>query len=73
MHHLIYKFQVKLPNHFPSKISQRPSFATSPARETISTKLYVGRVWNTLTEKDIFDVFDAEAKKLSPFAKVSYS
>lgn len=44
-----------------------------PARETISTKLYVGRVWNTLTEKDIFDVLDSEAKKLSPLAKVSYS
>lgn len=42
------------------------------SQEIISTKLYVGRVWNTLTEKDIFDALDAEAKKLSPLAKVSY-
>ncbi|EJW85491.1 hypothetical protein WUBG_03595 [Wuchereria bancrofti] len=62
--------QVKLPNHFTNRISQQPSFEMLPAQETISTKLYVGRVWNTLTEKDIFDVFDAEAKKLSPLAKV---
>ncbi|VDO70505.1 unnamed protein product [Onchocerca flexuosa] len=41
-----------------------------PAHETISTKLYVGRVWNTLTEKDIFDALDEEAKKYSPRAKV---
>uniref|UniRef100_A0A0R3RT64 TAR DNA-binding protein 43 n=1 Tax=Elaeophora elaphi TaxID=1147741 RepID=A0A0R3RT64_9BILA len=61
--------QVKLPNHFPNRTSQQP-FAMLPVRETISTKLYVGRVWNTLTEKDIFNVFDAEAKKLSPLAKV---
>ncbi|CAG9531906.1 unnamed protein product [Cercopithifilaria johnstoni] len=62
--------QVKLPNHFPNRIPQQPTFAMLPARETISTKLYVGRVWNTLTEKDIFDVLDAEAKRLSPLAKV---
>ncbi|VDK57424.1 unnamed protein product, partial [Gongylonema pulchrum] len=37
---------------------------------TVSTKLYVGRVWNTLTEQDIFDALDAEAKKVSPLAKV---
>lgn len=68
----IFKFQVKLPNHFTNRISQQSSFEMFPAQETISTKLYVGRVWNTLTEKDIFDVLDAEAKKLSPLAKVSF-
>uniref|UniRef100_A0A915Q4Z6 RRM domain-containing protein n=1 Tax=Setaria digitata TaxID=48799 RepID=A0A915Q4Z6_9BILA len=61
--------QVKLPNHFNSRIAQQMPFEIAPPQETISTKLYVGRVWNTLTEKDIFDVLDAEAKKLSPLAK----
>ncbi|VDK80532.1 unnamed protein product [Onchocerca ochengi] len=70
--------QVKLPNHFTNRIVQQQQqqqqqqsfFETIPAQETISTKLYVGRVWNTLTEKDIFDALDEEAKKFSPRAKV---
>lgn len=42
------------------------------SEDRISTKLYVGRVYTDISENDLKDLFDNEAKKISPLAKVCF-
>ncbi|VDN08299.1 unnamed protein product [Thelazia callipaeda] len=59
--------QVKFPNHFANK-PQKTNIGMNMTQDSASTKLYVGRVWNAITEKDIFDALNTEARKISPYA-----
>ncbi|VDN03122.1 unnamed protein product [Thelazia callipaeda] len=53
--------QVKYPEH---------SQDGSDQDDRITTKIYVGRVYAEITENDLHQLFDEEAKKISPLAKV---
>ncbi|EJW72597.1 hypothetical protein WUBG_16494, partial [Wuchereria bancrofti] len=53
--------QVKYPDHGQDGGDQD---------DRITTKIYVGRVYAEITETDLHKLFDEEAKKISPLAKV---
>lgn len=53
--------QVKYPDHGQDGGEQD---------DRITTKIYVGRVYAEITEADLHKLFDDEAKKISPLAKV---
>uniref|UniRef100_A0A0R3S307 RRM domain-containing protein n=1 Tax=Elaeophora elaphi TaxID=1147741 RepID=A0A0R3S307_9BILA len=53
--------QVKYPDHGQDGGDQD---------DRITTKIYVGRVYAEITEADLHKLFDEEAKKISPLAKV---
>lgn len=57
------KFQVKYPDH--GQDGNDPD-------DRITTKIYVGRVYAEIEEGDLYKLFDEEAKKISPLAKVLF-